>query len=61
MIPIDIQIDQHETESDTQYVRTVKVFGITIFKERVSTNSTIKNKTIGFETIPDETVWIDYD
>lgn len=59
MIPIDIQIDQHETESETQYVRTVKVFGVTLFRERVSTNSTIKNKAIGFETIPDETVWID--
>ena len=61
MTPIRIDINEDSELDKTTYVRSVKVFGMEIYRYTVTDVGNKKDCPVGFVSAPDQSKWVDDD
>lgn len=61
MTPIRIDINEDSLLDKTTYIKSVKVFGIEIYRYTVTSAGNKKDGPVGFISVPDQSKWIDDD
>ena len=61
MTPIRIDISNGSVLDKTTYVKSVRIFGIEIYRYTVTSECDKKEHPVGFVSVPDQLKWVDDD
>lgn len=56
---INIEAIFRHTDGKVKFTKTVKIFGIVIYRYMSVSNMDDSNRTVGFTSMPDQTQWVD--
>ena len=56
---INIEAIFQHTDGKWQFTKTVKIFGIVVYRYMSVSDVDDSNRTVGFASMPDQTQWVD--